>query len=461
VLWYNGLYLERSHVHVNIIGKWIFITIAVLVVAGLCIMSWRVLRVLMGKDRLWKRAVAVAILVGIGVAVLPDAAAKAQLANPHATGMVPVDLFDLFDALPDLLYWMLLGLAIVVVMRLPSEPDLRPVRRIAIPIAVLLLYWNGSWLYLPITFLIGLLLVSWLALPEKLAEAPRPCTADEALSKTTATLKNVLADWRAADFAAGQRQALAASSTDALQDLLVQNDREGYDRSFAAMTDAQEKLANEHDRHQRDALTAKAQVFSHKEDTPNTATARCGTFTGAVLGIVPAAVTILITPPPWDSDGYPVLNFVGSTAWNLFFWIILGWFVGYFLPLIRGNNGTEKALWLFVVGVAATLPMSVMWDDGHAWMLDIIAYLELFIFLMVTTVILCDLCTLRNSGMRLTDWVRVQNWRFVITWSTALIAAIGTAAITVLSTVAVDLTSHALTNEGTSQQASQTGQTGR
>jgi hypothetical protein len=443
VLWYSDFFTSAPppssplmYLDVNPKGKWIYLTVAVLAVAGLCIMSSQVVGALMGQDRRWRPAVAAMISVGIAVMILPDAVAKAQLANPHAVGSVPGDLFGLFDASPQLLDWLLLGLAITVVMLLPAQHDLRPVRRIAIPIALVLLYWNDTWLYLPVTFLIGLLLVAWLVLPKELTQAPPlPCTAEEALGKA-------LSGWRGADFAAGQRQALAASGTDA-------------PRNFEELANAQEKLAEEQDSRQRDARAAKARAFSHKGAMPDKETAKYGAIAGAVLGIIPAAVTVITSQPPSDSGGYPVLDFLGGTAWNLFFWAALGWFIGYFLPLIRGSNGTEKALWLFAVGVAASVPMRVIWNDGHSWTLDMIGYLELFIFLMVTTVILCDLCTLKKAGMSPTDWVRVQNWRFVVTWSTALIAAIGTATVAFLSTVATDITNQALNSNTSQQQTSQ------
>jgi hypothetical protein len=65
--------------------------------------------------------------------------------------------------------------------------------------------------------------------------------------------------------------------------------------------------------------------------------------------------------------------------------------------------------------------------------------------MIVTTVILDDLTVLKAAGMRATDWTRVHNWRFVVTWSTAVIAAIGTAAATFLSTAATDFSHQTVT----------------
>jgi hypothetical protein len=454
LLWYGGFFTSPLSLHVNVTGKWVYMTVAVLAVAGLCIMSWRVTGALRRQYTWWWSAVPAMVSAVIVVTALPDVAMKAQLANSHATGLVPTDLFGLIDGAPQLLDWLLLGLAITVVLLLPAAPDLRPVRRIALPIALMLLYWNDAWLYLPVTMLLGLFLLTRLALPEELAKA-HPRTEGETLSNTKAALRRALAGWRGADFVAGQRQALAVGSTDTLRELLDQDDRESYERGLGVLADAQEKMAKEHDSRQRAARAAKARAFSHEGDMPDQEAGRDGAITGAVLGVIPAAVTVITSQPPSASSGYPILDFLGGTAWNLFFWVALGWFIGYFLPLIRGGNGTEKALWLFAACLAS-LPISVVWDDSHDWALDMAGYVQLFVFLVVTTVIVCDLRTLKKAGMGPADWVRVQNWRFVVTWSTALVAAITTAAVAFLSTVATDFTNQAFTNSSTSQHAGPT-----
>jgi hypothetical protein len=41
--------------------------------------------------------------------------------------------------------------------------------------------------------------------------------------------------------------------------------------------------------------------------------------------------------------------------------------------------------------------------------------------------------------------VQVHNWRFLVSWSTAVLAAIGTVAVTFLSTAATDLGQQATT----------------
>jgi hypothetical protein len=118
--------------------------------------------------------------------------------------------------------------------------------------------------------------------------------------------------------------------------------------------------------------------------------------------------------------------------------------MGYFLPFISGRNGINKALWVYLT-LVASLPMNLLWLDGHEWKITAIYYLELFAFLVIIGVIIGDLLALSTAGMSPLSWVQVHNWRFLVSWSTAVLAAIGTVAVTFLSTAATDLGQQATT----------------
>jgi hypothetical protein len=386
--------------------------------------------------RHWRIIVLLGIAIIIAGAVLPDTVTNAQLAHPHGSGLAPVNLIDLFDTLPALIDWLLLVLAIAVAMSLPATSAARPLaRRIVIPIALLVLYWNDKWLYLPVTLAVGLFMLSRLVFPRRLAEAaPYTQTSAEAISES-------IAAWRQADFVAQQRQALTSGNDGAQIDLIKENS--DYAGRIESLTKIQDYLACEQDHLQSSARKLEAVAFEQRGKVPDRRTALSGAFLGAILGIIPSLITILTTKPPVSSSGYPVLDFLGGTTWNLLEWVGLGWLVGYSLPLIRGRNGSEKALWLFFAGIGALLPMAVVWDDHNNWVQVLIGSLELLFFLMATAIYLCDFRTLRSAGNHLTDWFTVQNWHFVVTWSTALLAALGTAMVTFLSTAATDLSNQA------------------
>ncbi len=139
-----------------------------------------------------------------------------------------------------------------------------------------------------------------------------------------------------------------------------------------------------------------------------------------------------------------MLDFLGFTAWILLIWPALGWAMGYFLPFIRGRNGINKSLCVFLT-LGASLPMNLLWLDGHEWKITAIYYLELFAFLVIIGVIIGDLVALAAADMSPLAWVQVHNWRFLVTWSTAVLAAIGTVTVTFLSTAATDLGQQATT----------------
>jgi hypothetical protein len=421
--------------HVNVWGKWIFLAVAVLAVLGLGLLVFRAVQALPIARR-WRITLTLAITVMITAIVLPDAITNAQLAEPHGSSLAPINLIGLFDTLPLLVDWLLLALAIAVAMSLPAKSAARPLaRRIVIPIALLLLFWNDKWLYLPVTLIIGLILLSRLVFPRRLAEVmPYTQTSAEAIDES-------IASWRQADFVARQRQALT-SGTGPLADL-IQNENSDYTKRIESLTEIQDQLACERDRLQSNARKLEAVAFEQRGWVPDRRTAVSGAVLGAILGVVPSLITILTTKPSVSSSGYPALNFFGGTAWSFLEWIGIGWLVGYSLPIMRGRNGSEKALWLFLTGIGAMLPMQIIWDDSSDWTQTLIWSLELIFFLMLTAIYLCDLRILHRAGKRLTDWFTVQNWHFVVTWSTALLAALGTAMVTFLSTAATDLSNQA------------------
>ena len=218
---------------VNVLGKCVFLAVAVAAVVGLILMTCQVTAVLWKPGR-WRRAGTALIATGIALAVIPDAAVNVQISNPTATGLVATDLINLFNALPELLDWLLLGLAIAVVMQLPvspAKPDARPLaRRLAFPIVVTAAVVYGTWLYLPVSIVAGFVLLRWLVLPRELiSKFHSPRVAAAAKEHATAELRKALTGWRHADFATGQRQAFSASSTETLQNSFTNSKTTAYD----------------------------------------------------------------------------------------------------------------------------------------------------------------------------------------------------------------------------------------
>ena len=250
--------------------------------------------------------------------------------------------------------------------------------------------------------------------------------------------------WRKAEFADSQRQQLLSNADDLRTSVLKKGGRAKGVRTFETLASTQDMLSEARDDSRRTAREHLREAFDHLGEPPDPATAGKGAVAGALLGLIPAVVLFLATRPVSDWSGYPVLDFFGFTAWVLLMSPTLGWAMGYFLPFIRGRNGINKALWVYLT-LAASLPMNLLWLDGHEWKITAIYYLELFAFLVIIGVIIGDLVALAAARMSPLAWVQVHNWRFLVTWSTAVLAAIGTVAVTFLSTAATDLSQQATT----------------
>ncbi len=442
---------------VSVLGKWVYLATALLTAVGLCIASGQATWVMFHRYRervsahvkqrtgemlerldlqvrvmAWVSASAVCVL--IVAAIVPDAVSESAVLDPGARGLVASDLFQLFDASGSLVDWLALYFAILAAIMLPTTLAARAAaRELAVPSFLLLAFWNDSWLYLPVTMITGLFLVRWLLLPAALADA-RPA----ATGRGTA-IRATLAGWRSAEFAGAQRDALGTASTDSLKEALVSEEWTSYVGKRDIINRAQQDLGARQDEFRTTARTAKWAVFSHYGAPLRWRTAMTGTLTGAIVGVIPTAIYLLTSAPPADGGSYPVLGFLGSTAWTLLTWAGLGWFIGYFLPLIRGGNGVEKGLWLFLVTATAIIPNSLVWNDASDWLSVLVTDLEFLVVLVLAAVVIGDMQALRKAGFRVQDWVRVHNWRFVATWTTALVTAISTIAITVATTTVTSL----------------------
>jgi hypothetical protein len=427
-----------SRSEVNVLGKWIYVAASVALAAGLVVVFARAAWSVLERYRpAWRRILTAAISIGIAVAVLSDSITDSGVAAPRAAGLAPVNLLDqsgLFDSVPWLLDWLFVGLVLLLVMQLPSSSDPRPAARVlAVPVALEVFFANWTWLYLPVELALGLVVIKTVALPAGLAGKRPP------QSESGDALRTAIAGWQAAEFAGGQRQALMTNSADKLRDLLLTPGSQEYSAAVDAMIAGQQELAAKQDSFRRGARAAKKDAFSRYGEALSRTGGKTGLITGVLLGLIPAAITVGTTSVPADGGSFPVLTFCLTTAWSLGQWAMIGWFTGCFLPLIRGASGAEKAAWTFIAVLIGQLPADLVWNDGQDWINTLVFWLELVAFLLISTVIIDDLHSLKSADMQLSDWVRVHNWRFVVTWSAAVIAAVGTAAATFLSTAATDL----------------------
>ena len=508
LLVYTGFYEGRHVLHVNLLGKWIYLAAALVAIIGLCVLTGRVIQVLAvshlehlaprpdgawwpggtprsaaATHRMWQWTWGLggaAVLAVMLAATVPSLVRASQVSDPHAQGLLSAALTsyapaaNLFRALPQLLNWLFLALAIAVLLSIsraspgpaaiPVAPPVpgadeteadriagyqRAARQLAIPVMMLILFsaysfyyhpWIVSgytWLYLPVTPLLGLLALTWV-LPARQATARRTLQPGRAIRLT-------LRAWGNADFADSQRQQLMANADDLRKEVLGTESPDAGDQAFLRLARAQNRLAARRENWRRAARAHLREAFDHHGEPPDPVAGRRGAIVGVLVGLAPAVMLFLKTRPAPSWSGYPVLDFLGFTAWLVLIWPALGWAMGYFLPFIRGRNGINKALCVYLA-VGASLPMNLLWLDGSAWKVTAIYYLAGYAFLLIIGVVLCDLMALMSAGLSPLAWVQVHNWRFLVTWSTAVIAAVGTATAAFLSTAATDLGQQTVTS---------------
>jgi hypothetical protein len=233
------------------------------------------------------------------LAVVPALVAHSQVGDTHAAGEAPYMLFydPLYVALPELLNWLMLGLAIgalISIARANNEPEIArriAARRIGIPVMLLLFYGYSTWLYIPVTFIIGLVILAKLVLPCRLVSSPKHNDPPHS------AITQALDAWRNAEFAAKQRQQLLDAGTEDINDRLTRSGAADYIKTFDATTSAQNKLARQTERWQGYARSLVTNAFDHKGQSPSLADALCGAIIGLIFGIIPGAVTLLTKPP--------------------------------------------------------------------------------------------------------------------------------------------------------------------
>lgn len=435
---FNGDHFHEPHV--NLGGKLIYLTAALMLFGGLAVLSYRIVQSSVDDPlRRWLTWFAIALLIGI--AIIPNTVENSQITAPHTQGPGVSAFFGLVFSLPQLLDWLLLALAITAVMSLPETTDVwLAARYLAIPIALLLIYQNVTWLYLPVTLLIGTVTVAAVLLPCGL-------TADKHGPLEPApkqALDGAINAWRRAALAADQSQRLNARAAKAAKDL-HKTDLVRYQEAFESLAARQDFLSAEQARQQAAAHTLKTEAFCCHWRQPNKKIAKRAALLGALFGIIPAVINIITRQSFPSGNPYFFLQFFGGAAWGVFIWPLLGWFIGYFSPIIRGRSGTLKAVWIILTYLIGTLPMDIIWNTTEAW-LNFLINLSLFgSFIMLSCVIVCEIMTLKAADMEISDWIKVHNWRFFVTWSAAVLAALGTAAVTFLSTAATDLSHQTVT----------------
>ena len=141
------------------------------------------------------------------------------------------------------------------------------------------------------------------------------------------------------------------------------------------------------------------------------------------------AVRVLNTP-------FPVLQILGVFVLPFFAkWLLAAFLLGYFFPYIRGFNGLQKGLVLAIGILVCTLPINALLL--HGMMGDPLALLwdagQTILFLTILGFWAFDLNTVRRYGLGWADLLREHGLSFVVPYLSTIAAAIGGAAISVIT----------------------------
>jgi len=126
-------------------------------------------------------------------------------------------------------------------------------------------------------------------------------------------------------------------------------------------------------------------------------------------------------------------------------WTVFGFFFGYFYPYLRGSNGLQKGLGLFLVTVLPYLPLMVLYTASSAdWQARFFWILQVFIQCMLLGLVAFDYAILRQGHY---DWqmlFEVHGMTGVGVSVSSILVAVGAAATTLLTSQATNLVSLAL-----------------
>ena len=286
------------------------------------------------------------------------------------------------------------------------------------------------WHYLPVSFIAGFLLLKYLLLPRKHFDRSM---FSEIKSRRKALIERVIA------FNDAER-ALKTLKKELLSKL-----------GKGDLTPAQyaEKLTA-----QNDVVEARRQDLRIRKrfakdyvlalGTGNSAWDNgCRTVYYGLLFSIPWAVLYLrdLVRGPVNSDSYLPLDLLVNVVYFFLSWMSYGFIFGYFYPHIRGKNGIQKALVMFVTIVVPELVWTALAHpvDYANWVSFGFWTLQIFVHTMLLGMIAGDHSIMRSHGFKwghLLDFYRMSS---LSAWASSVVLAIAAAATTLITSEATQL----------------------
>jgi hypothetical protein len=423
----------RDPARTSLLHLSVFLVGAMVMTLTFAILLLRVSRMALGP--IWEKR-KVAFRIGVAVAliiavVVPTVDLIIPPTRSADTG--PWTLFSTGYGLVAVGEFVVLACLLLFLRSLAQSAEVRPhlTRRAGI-VFVLITFFSATdrWLYLPVSFLVGWFMAAVLLLPERRTRLVAAIKATRPPIRPRALFDQVLRISKAEEAIRAKRNQL--------------NDELGKDKSETEYHQQLQPLERDY-RNLIWGLPVRVTGKSPKQvafGLVRTGSAwRAGVRGagyGALLGLPWLAQFIweLGTDPFWVSDGpYAILDFLAWPAWLIAQWTLYGFFFGYFYPYIRGDNGIQKGLCLFVT---LTVPVLAYHGLSTPWHSDWLAFglwaVQVFIFCMLLGLFAGDLETLRRMGLERRRLIELHRLRFLVTFASSLVLAGGVTLATWIST---------------------------
>jgi len=351
--------------------------------------------------------------------------------SPVASG---IDILNLAFGLDNLIFFVWFAGVVWILYRLGRrslQVDMFT-REIGILAAASILFSITSrWFYIPITFLLGWLLLKWIIQPALYWENLAPLhnlvvkRRNELLEKIINLNSAETAHW---DYRKKMSERLADGKITP----------KGFDRELKRR------------RLQLDNLQNNSKI---EDQIPKDVALAFGPFDTAWHNALHAAKWAAIFALPWFilyfrdflasttySDTYPLISIVTDVVYIFSRWVGIGFFFGYFYPYFRGRTGTQKGLGLFCVLFLATLPIALIFrSTASSWQAILFWGLQIFIECLLLGLIAFDYWTIRIGKRGWQMLFEVQGLTSIGISVSTILAAISVAVATLLTTQASNI----------------------
>lgn len=305
------------------------------------------------------------------------------------------------------------------------------VRDAGILLALFLFYSPRTrWNYIPVSFIVGFLLLKYLLLPRKQFDRSM-------FSDIKTNLKSLIERVIAFNDAERTFNTLEKALFSKLsKGELAPGEYADKLRAQGEVVEARQRDLIVRNRFAKDHVLALGTGSSAWENG-------CRTAYYSLAFSIPWSVLYLrdVVRAQVTSDTYLILDLLTNVVYFLLAWISYGFIFGYFYPQIRGKNGIQKALAMFLTVVVPDLIWTALVQpvDKANWISFGFWTLQIFVQMMLLGMIAGDLSIMRAHGFKwrqLLDFYRLTS---LSAWTSSVILAIAAAATTLITSEATHI----------------------